>query len=174
MLQLIEYSAADDAVVAVVAELLEAAAVDGERLEAVAAVGSTAGHVSVAVAVGIHKTDNPVLLHWPSVQKSSHPFSMLNAKFFHCNIMAMIYTPQKISIFMAIFGSTWTWKDTWMGHKSVPSIYFHCLWCVLAHYPVSLWFIFAPYGVLSFWLIFTPKTTHFWTHLDPEWHLDGA
>ena len=41
MLQLIEYSAADDAVVAVVAELLEAAAVDGERLEAVAAVGST-------------------------------------------------------------------------------------------------------------------------------------
>ena len=56
MLQLIEYSAADDAVVAVVAELLEAAAVDGERLEAVAAVGSTAGHVSVAVAVGIHKT----------------------------------------------------------------------------------------------------------------------
>ena len=91
MLQLIEYSAADDAVVAVVAELLEAAAVDGERLEAVAAVGSTAGHVSVAVAVGIHKTDNPVLLHWPSVQKSSHPFSMLNAKFFHCNIMAMFF-----------------------------------------------------------------------------------
>ena len=73
MLQLIEYSAADDAVVAVVAELLEAAAVEGERLEAVAAVGSTAGHVSVAVAVGIHKTDNPVLLHCPSAQKSSHP-----------------------------------------------------------------------------------------------------
>ena len=139
MLQLIEYSAADDAVVAVVAELLEAAAVDGERLEAVAAVGSTAGHVSVAVAVGIHKTDNPVLLHWPSVQKSSHPFSMLNAKFFHCNIMAMIFTPQKISISMAIFGPTWTWKDTWMGHKSVPSIYFNCLGCVLAHYPVSRW-----------------------------------
>ena len=50
---MIEYSSADDAVVAVVAELLEAAAVDGERLEAVAAVGSTAGHVSAAVAVGI-------------------------------------------------------------------------------------------------------------------------
>ena len=91
-LQLIESSAADDAVVA---ELLEAAAVDGDWLEAVVAVGSTAGHVSVAVAVGIHKTDTPVLLHCPSVQKSSHPFSMLNAKFFHCNIMAMIFTPQK-------------------------------------------------------------------------------
>ena len=71
---LIEYSASDDAVVA---ELLEAAAVDGERLEAVAAVGSTAGHVSVAVAVGIHKT--PVFLHCSSVQKSSHPLCGLNA-----------------------------------------------------------------------------------------------
>ena len=46
-------------------------------------------------------------------------------------------SPQKISILMAIFGPTWTWKDTWMGHKSVPSIYSHCLGCVLAHYPVS-------------------------------------
>ena len=33
---------------------------------------------------------------------------------------------------------------------------------------------FAQYGVLSFWLFFTPKTTHFWTYLDLEWHLDGA
>ena len=33
---------------------------------------------------------------------------------------------------------------------------------------------FAQYGILSFWLFFTPKTTHFWTHLDLEWHLDGA
>ena len=76
-LQLIESSAADDAVVAELLEAAAAASVDGEGLEAVAAAAvgstgsSTAGHVSVAVAVGIHKT--PVLLHCPSVQKSSHP-----------------------------------------------------------------------------------------------------
>ena len=35
------------------------------------------------------------------------------------------------------FGPSWTWNDTWIGHKSVPSIYFHCLRCVMAHYHVS-------------------------------------
>ena len=35
-----------------------------------------------------------------------------------------------------IFGPTWTRNGTWMGHKSVPSIYFHCLGCVLEHFPV--------------------------------------
>ena len=36
-----------------------------------------------------------------------------------------------------IFGPTWTWHDTWMVHKSVQHIYFHCLGCVLVHFPVS-------------------------------------
>ena len=36
-----------------------------------------------------------------------------------------------------IFGPTWTWNDTWMGHKSAQHIFSHCLECVLAHYPVS-------------------------------------
>ena len=33
---------------------------------------------------------------------------------------------------------------------------------------------FAQYGILSFWLFFNPKNTHFWTNLDLEWHLDGV
>ena len=36
-----------------------------------------------------------------------------------------------------IFGPTWTWNDTWMGHKSAQNIFPHCLGCVLVHYPVS-------------------------------------
>ena len=35
------------------------------------------------------------------------------------------------------FGPSWTWNDTWIWHKSVPSIYSHCLRCVMAHYHVS-------------------------------------
>ena len=35
------------------------------------------------------------------------------------------------------FGPSWTWNDTWMGHKSVQNTFSHCLGCVMAHYHVS-------------------------------------
>ena len=91
---------------------------------------------------------------------------MLNAKFFHCTIMAMIFTPQKISILMAIFGPTWTWKDTWMGHKSVPSIYFHCLGCVLEHFPVPRYIFLLNMASCHFGCFLPPKPPIFgltWT-----------
>ena len=44
-----------------------------------------------------------------------------------------------------IFGPTWTWNDTWRGHKSAQNIFPHCWGCVLAHYPVSGWVMGLPY-----------------------------
>ena len=64
-----------------------------------------------------------------------------------------------------IFGPTWTWNDTWMGHKSVQHIYSHCLGCVLAHYPVSRWVI----GLIwqpTIMVYFDPKK---WAFLDAPW-----
>ena len=55
-----------------------------------------------------------------------------------------IWHPFILAIFdqkTPIFGPTWTWNDTWMGHKSAQHIFSHCLGCVLAHYPVSRWVI---------------------------------
>ena len=52
-----------------------------------------------------------------------------------------------------IFGPTWTWSDTWMGHKSVWQISSHCLGCVLALFPVSRWItglIWQPTAVVLF------------------------
>ena len=46
--------------------------------------------------------------------------------------MSMFFTPKT-----PFFGPSWTWNDTWIGHKSVPSIYSHCLRYVMAHYHVS-------------------------------------
>ena len=67
-----------------------------------------------------------------------------------------------------IFGPTWTWNGTWMGHKSVQHIFPHCLACILTHFPVSRWVI----GLIwqpSIMVYFDPKKGHFWTPPDLEW-----
>ena len=40
-------------------------------------------------------------------------------------------------------------------------------------WPVSMSIFPLNYGTLPLWLFFDPKNTHFRTHLDLEWHLDG-
>ena len=55
----------------------------------------------------------------------------------------------------------WTWNATWMGHKSVPRIYSHCLGCVMAQYPVSRLLFFSQHGILSFLLFFNTKIVIF-------------
>ena len=70
-----------------------------------------------------------------------------------------------------IFGPTWTWNDTWMGHKSIQHIFSHCLGCVLTHFPVSKWVI----GLIwqpTIMVYFDPKKGHFWTPPDLEWNLE--
>ena len=67
-----------------------------------------------------------------------------------------------------IFGPTWTWNGTWMGHKSVQHIFPHCLGCVLTHFPVSrcvIGLIWQP----SIMVYFNPKKGHFWTTPELEW-----
>ena len=69
----------------------------------------------------------------------------------------------------SIFGPTWTWNDTWMGHKSVPSIYSHCLGCVLAYYPVSRLIFSLNMASCHFGCFFYPKIPIFgptWTWND--------
>ena len=78
--------------------------------------------------------------------------------------------PQKISILMAIFGLTWTWKDTWMGHKSVPSIYFHCLGCVLEHFPVPRYIFLLNMASCHFGCFLPPKPPIF----GPTWTWNGT
>ena len=60
-----------------------------------------------------------------------------------------------------IFGPTWTWNDTWMGHKSAQNIFPHCLGCVLAHYPVSRWVIGLVWQP-TMMVHFEPKKGLFW------------
>ena len=54
------------------------------------------------------------------------------AKMTGCHIEQKKSTPK-----IPIFGPTWTWNSTWMGHKSAQHIFPHCLGCVLTYFPVS-------------------------------------
>ena len=72
-----------------------------------------------------------------------------------------------------IFGPTWTWNDTWMGHRSAQHIFSHCLGCVFTHYAVSR-LNFSSNMASCHLGVFDPKNTHIRTHLDLELHLGGA
>ena len=102
----------------------------------------------------------------------------------HCLGCALVHYPVSRLIFLLnmaschfgcfltpktpIFGPTWTWNGTWMGHKSAQHIFPHCLGCVLTHFPVSrcvIGLIWQP----SIMVYFNPKKGHFWTPPDLEW-----
>ena len=73
----------------------------------------------------LHGGDELLLAHYPV----SRLVFLLNMASCHFGLFLSHKSP--------IFGPTWTWNDTWMGHKSAQNIFPHCLGCVLAHYPVS-------------------------------------
>ena len=69
-----------------------------------------------------------------------------------------------------IFGPTWTWNDTWMGHKSAQHIFPHCLGCVLTHFPVSRLIFLLNMASCHFGCFLTPKTPIF----GPTWTWNGT
>jgi len=67
------------------------------------------------------------------------------------------------------FGPSWTWNDTWMGHKSVQNTFSHCLGCVMAHYHVSRLNFSSNMASCHFGCCLTSKTPIFgptWTWND--------
>ena len=57
-----------------------------------------------------------------------------------------------------------------MGHKSVPSIYFHCLGCVLEHFPVPRYIFLLNMASCHFGCFLPPKPPIF----GPTWTWNGA
>ena len=80
-------------------------------------------------AIKVPNTSFPIAwdVFWPIIQFPGRFFCSI----WHPVILA-IFDPKT-----PIFGPTWTWNDTWMGHKSAQNIFPHWLGCALVHYPVS-------------------------------------